>query len=108
MTTFFSTGRSAYLVARRTVRREVCGTVRVSRRRVATRVWRVAAQSVRIRHRRATSGLMGCLPVLLLFPLGAGVCYLVGGDVGALWGSGLGMVLGLLLMGLLIRAMRQR
>jgi len=51
---------------------------------------------------------MGCLPVLLLFPLGAGVGYLVGGDVGALWGAGLGVVLGLLLMGLLIRAMRHR
>ncbi len=51
---------------------------------------------------------MGCLPVLLLFPLGAGVGYVVGDDAGALWGAGIGVVLGLLLMGLLIRAMRQR
>jgi hypothetical protein len=51
---------------------------------------------------------MGCLPVLLLFPLGAGVGYLVGGDVGALWGAGIGVGLGLLLMGLLIRALRLR
>jgi hypothetical protein len=51
---------------------------------------------------------MGCLPVLLLFPLGAGLGYLVGGDVGALWGADIGVVLGLLLMGLLIRAVRQR
>jgi hypothetical protein len=51
---------------------------------------------------------MGCLPVLLLFPLGAGLGYLAGGDVGALWGADIGVVLGLLLMGLLIRAVRQR
>ena len=51
---------------------------------------------------------MGCLPVLLLFPLGTGLGYLVGGDLGALWGAGIGVLLGLLLMGLLIRAMRQR
>ena len=41
---------------------------------------------------------MGCLPVLLLFPLGAGVGYLVGGDVGALWGAGIGVVLGAIIM----------
>lgn len=41
---------------------------------------------------------MGCLPVLLLFLRGAGVGYLLGGDAGALWGAGLGVVLGLLLM----------
>src|SRR3546814_9720779 len=74
---------------RRAGRRQAGGTGRVARRRVATRARRVAAPSVRIRHRRATSVLMGCLPVLLLFPLGAGVGYLIGGDVGALWGAGL-------------------
>ncbi len=51
---------------------------------------------------------MGCLPVLLLFPLGAGIGYLIGGELGALWGAGIGVVLGLLLLGLLIRMMRQR
>lgn len=49
---------------------------------------------------------MGCLPILLLFPLGAGIGYLIAGESGALWGAG--AVLGLLLTGLLIRAMRQR
>ena len=51
---------------------------------------------------------MGCLPVLLLFPLGAGLGYLIAGKLGSLWGAGVGVLLGLLLMGLLIRAMRQR
>lgn len=51
---------------------------------------------------------MGCLPVLLLFPLGAGIGYLVAGERGALWGAGIGVTCGLVLMGLLIRAMRQR
>jgi hypothetical protein len=41
-------------------------------------------------------------------PVGRGRGLLIGGDVGALWGAGLGVVLGLLLMALLIRAMRQR
>ena len=61
------------------------------------------------RPRRAdTAATMGCLPVLLLFPLGAGIGYLVAGELGMLWGAGIGVMLGLLLMGLLIRAMRQR
>ena len=51
---------------------------------------------------------MGCLPLLLLFPLGAGIGYLIAGEPGALWGAGIGVVVGLLLMGMLIRAMRQR
>lgn len=51
---------------------------------------------------------MGCLPILLLFPLGAGLGYLIAGESGSLWGAGVGVLLGLLLMGLLIRAMRQR
>lgn len=50
---------------------------------------------------------MGCLPVLLLFPLGAGIGYLVAGDLGALWGAGIGVTLGALLMGLVIRFMRR-
>ncbi|HEY0197406.1 MAG TPA: hypothetical protein VGC19_02540 [Rhodanobacter sp.] len=51
---------------------------------------------------------MGCLPVLLLFPLGAGVGYLIGGQVGALWGACVGLVVGLALMGVFIRALRGR
>lgn len=50
---------------------------------------------------------MGCLPILLLFPLGFGVGYLVAGNPGALWGAGLGLVLGVLLM-ILIKALRGR
>ncbi len=51
---------------------------------------------------------MGCLPVLLLFPLGFGVGYLIAGERGAAWGSGAGLLLGLLLMALLIKALRAR
>lgn len=51
---------------------------------------------------------MGCLPLPLLFLLGFGVGYLVDGRTGALWGAGVGLLLGLIAMGLLIRAMRGR
>ncbi len=51
---------------------------------------------------------MGGLPVLLLFPLGAGAGYLCGGAAGALWGAGGGLVLGLLAMGWFVRALRGR
>lgn len=50
---------------------------------------------------------MGCLPMLLLFPLGAGVGYLIAGNIGALWGAGIGVVLSALLTGLLIRSLRR-
>jgi hypothetical protein len=49
---------------------------------------------------------MGCLPLLLLFPLGCGVGYLLGGQTGTLWGAGIGFLLGLLAMALLIKALR--
>lgn len=51
---------------------------------------------------------MGCLPILLLFPLGFGVGYLVDGDHGALWGAGIGFGVGLMLMLLFVRALRGR
>ncbi|MHB1056977.1 MAG: hypothetical protein ACYC0F_03715 [Rhodanobacter sp.] len=51
---------------------------------------------------------MGCLPILLLFPLGFGVGYLVAGNLGALWGAGIGLSLGLLMMILFIKALRGR
>ena len=52
--------------------------------------------------------MMGCLPILLLFPLGFGLGYLVGGDTGALWGAGIGLLLGVLAMMLFIKALRGR
>ncbi len=51
---------------------------------------------------------MGCLPILLLFPLGIGVGYLLDGQAGALWGAGSGLLLGLLLLALFVKAMRAR
>lgn len=51
---------------------------------------------------------MGCLPILLLFPLGFGVGYLFGGDNGALWGAGLGFGVGVVLMVIFIKALRGR
>ena len=51
---------------------------------------------------------MGCLPLLLLFPLGFGVGYLIAGQMGALWGDGIGFLLGLLAMVLFIKALRGR
>ena len=49
---------------------------------------------------------MGCLPMLLLFPLGFGMGYMIAGQTGALWGAGIGFLLGLLAMGLFIKALR--
>ena len=51
---------------------------------------------------------MGCLPILLLFPLGAGVGYLIAGPIGALWGAGIGLVVGFALMSVFIKALRER
>jgi chromate transport protein ChrA len=50
---------------------------------------------------------MGCLPLLLLFPLGFGIGYLIAGPRGALWGAGIGVLLGVLAMGLFIKALRR-
>ncbi len=52
--------------------------------------------------------VMGCLPLPLLFLLGFGIGYLADGRTGALWGAGIGLLLGLFAMGWLIRAMRGR
>lgn len=51
---------------------------------------------------------MGCLPLLLFFPLGFGVGYLIAGSSGALWGAGIGLLLGVLVLALFIRAIRRR
>jgi len=49
---------------------------------------------------------MGCLPVPLFFLIGFGVGYLVDGQHGALWGAGIGLAVGLIGMGIMIKAMR--
>ena len=51
---------------------------------------------------------MGCLPVLLLFPLGFGLGYLFGGASGSLWGAGIGLLLGLGSMAVFVRGLRRR
>jgi len=51
---------------------------------------------------------MGCLPILLLFPLGFGIGYLIAGDIGSLWGAGVGFVAGLLAMAVFVKALRAR
>lgn len=51
---------------------------------------------------------MGCLPILLLFPLGFGVGYLFAGNHGALWGAGIGFAVGFALMVVFIKALRGR
>lgn len=62
----------------------------------------------RLSGRVDTATAMGCLPVWLWFPLGAGRGYVIAGESGSLWGAGGGVLLGLLPMGWLIRAMRRR
>jgi O-antigen/teichoic acid export membrane protein len=42
---------------------------------------------------------MGCLPLIVFFVLGAVIGYVFWGDNGMLWGSGIGLVLGLLSAG---------
>lgn len=51
---------------------------------------------------------MGCLPLLLLFPLGFGVGYLVAGARRGLRGAGIGFVLGVLAMVVFIKALRRQ
>jgi hypothetical protein len=51
---------------------------------------------------------MGCLPVLLFVPLGCGTGYLLAGERGGAWGGGIGLLLGLTLLGLFIKALRAR
>lgn len=51
---------------------------------------------------------MGCLPVPLLFLLGFGIGYLADGQRGALWGAGIGLLLGLAAMSWFVVLMRRR
>jgi hypothetical protein len=49
---------------------------------------------------------MGCLPLLLLFPLGAGAGFLLADAAGVLWGAGSGCMLGVVAMGMFVRMLR--
>jgi len=51
---------------------------------------------------------MGCLPIPLFFLVGFGVGYVVDGQSGALWGAGIGLLVGLVSTGVMIRALRGR
>ena len=52
--------------------------------------------------------LMGCLPIPILFVLGVLIGEWLGGDRGALWGAGIGLLLGMILFGIFIVKLRQR
>ncbi|WP_019466726.1 hypothetical protein [Dyella japonica] len=51
---------------------------------------------------------MGCLPLPILFVLGFLIGRAVAGNNGALWGAGIGLVLGIVLGGLLVMMIRRR
>ena len=51
---------------------------------------------------------MGCLPIPILFVLGVLAGDWLGGDRGALWGAGIGLLLGAILFGLFIVKLRRR
>lgn len=39
---------------------------------------------------------MGCLPIIVLFLAGFGIGYVADGRAGAMWGAGIGLLVGLL------------
>jgi hypothetical protein len=51
---------------------------------------------------------MGCLPIPILFVLGVVVGSVFWGDRGALWGAGIGLLLGLGLAGAFVTLLRRR
>jgi len=50
---------------------------------------------------------MGCLPIPLFALIGFGIGYLVDSRTGSVWGGGIGLVIGLVLMVVVFRAMRK-
>ncbi|GAB3791712.1 hypothetical protein [Dyella agri] len=57
---------------------------------------------------RLAKTFMGCLPIPILFVLGVLAGEWLGGDRGALWGAGIGLLLGVILFGIFIVKLRQR
>jgi len=50
---------------------------------------------------------MGCLPVPLIALIGFAIGYFVDGRTGSVWGGGIGLIVGLALAVILLRAMRR-
>ncbi|MBB6184661.1 hypothetical protein [Oleiagrimonas soli] len=50
---------------------------------------------------------MGCFPLIFTFALGTGIGYAVNGPSGALWGAGIGLLLGIVSGVALVKAMRR-
>jgi len=50
---------------------------------------------------------MGCLPIPVIALIGFGIGYAVGGRVASVWGGGIGLVVGVVLAALLLRALRK-
>lgn len=50
---------------------------------------------------------MGCLPLPIVFLLGCGIGYALAGQAGALWGGGIGLLAGLALGWIVLKAMRK-
>jgi hypothetical protein len=51
---------------------------------------------------------MGCLPIPIVFLLGVAIGYFGWGDRGALWGAGIGLLLGIALTGVFVAMLRRR
>lgn len=50
---------------------------------------------------------MGCLPIPLFALIGFGIGYLIDARTGALWGGGLGLLIGVAGTAVVVRAMRR-